>query len=193
MKPATHRHRWARLVVLVFLAATIPFPAPAAEPARVLFDFSDPAAMRGWEVEDDVVMGGRSQGTLARDPAGWLVFRGEVSLDHNGGFSSVQCYFDPVGVSAYSHAVIRLKGDGKDYRFMVESEKDARHYYVTGFSTDGDWQEISIPLRKMYPMRRGDRLDIPDYPAETMSQVRFMIANGRAESFQLEIASIKLE
>ena len=45
----------------------------------------------------------------------------------------------------------------------------------------------------MYPVRRGDRLDIPDYPAETMSQVRFMIANGRAESFQLEIASISLE
>jgi hypothetical protein len=45
----------------------------------------------------------------------------------------------------------------------------------------------------MYPMRRGDRLNIPDYPAKTMAQVRFMIANGRAESFQLKIASIALE
>jgi hypothetical protein len=42
-------------------------------------------------------------------------------------------------------------------------------------------------------MRRGDRLDLPDYPGKTLSQVRFMIANGRAESFQLEIASIKLK
>jgi hypothetical protein len=42
-------------------------------------------------------------------------------------------------------------------------------------------------------MRRGDRLNIPDYPGQTLSQVRFMIANGRAESFKLEIASIKLE
>jgi hypothetical protein len=45
----------------------------------------------------------------------------------------------------------------------------------------------------MYPMRRGDRLNIPDYPAETVAQVRLMIANGRAESFRLEIASITLE
>jgi hypothetical protein len=45
----------------------------------------------------------------------------------------------------------------------------------------------------MYAVRRGDRLDIPDYPAKTMSQARFMIANGRAEAFRLEVASIRLE
>lgn len=164
----------------------------ATEPEHVLFDFAHPAAMRGWQVEDDVVMGGRSQGTLSRDPAGYLVFRGEVSLENNGGFSSIQRYFHPIDVSGHQHAVIRLKGDGKDYRFIVESEKDARHYYVAEFTTNGEWQEIKIPLRTMYPMRRGDRLDLPDYPAQTMAQVRFMIANGCAESFQLEIANISL-
>lgn len=165
----------------------------AAEPAKVLFNFANPDAMRGWQVEDDVVMGGVSRGSVTRDKAGHAIFSGEVSLENNGGFSSVQCYFDPLDVSAYRNAVIRLKGDGKDYRFIVESEKDARHYYVSEFATNGAWQEIKIPLRKMYPMRRGDRLNIPDYPAETLAQVRFMIANGRAESFRLEIASIALE
>ena len=167
--------------------------AQTSAAAKVLFAFTNPAAMRGWQVEDDVVMGGRSQGTLSRDPAGHLVFRGEVSLENNGGFSSIQNNFDPIDVSKYQHAIIRLKGDGKDYRFLVEAEKDARHYYVAEFTTNGDWQEIKIPLRTMYPMRRGDRLAIPDYSAETLSQVRFMIANRRAESFQLEIASIRLE
>jgi len=164
-----------------------------AEPVKVLFDFADPAAMRGWQVEDDGVMGGVSRGNMFHDKAGHLIFRGEVSLENDGGFSSIQNNFDPLDVSKYQHALIRLKGDGKDYRFIVESDPNARHYYVAEFTTNGEWQEIKIPLRKMYPVRRGDRLDIPDYPAETMSQVRFMIANGRAESFQLEIASIKLE
>jgi len=164
-----------------------------AEPVKVLFDFADPAAMRGWQVEDDVIMGGRSQGNLTHDKAGHLLFRGKVSLENNGGFSSIQNNFAPLDVSKYQHAIIRLKGDGKDYRFIVESDPNARHYYVAEFTTSGGWQEIKIPLRTMYPMRRGDRLNIPDYPAETMSQVRFMIANGRAESFQLEVASIKLE
>jgi hypothetical protein len=156
-----------------------------AETAKVLFDFTDPAAMRGWQVEDDGVMGGVSRGNM--------VFHGDVSLENNGGFSSIQNNFNPLDVSGYQHAILRLKGDGKDYRFIVESDPKARHYYVAEFGTSGEWQEIKIPLRTMYPMRRGDRLDLPDYPAETLSQVRFMIANGRAESFRIEIASIRLE
>ncbi len=167
--------------------------AETAPPAKVLFDFADPAAMRGWQVEDDGVMGGVSRGNLTHNEAGHAIFRGEVSLENNGGFSSIQNNFSPIDVSAYQHAILRIKGDGKDYRFLVESENDARHYYVAELPTTGEWQEIKIPLRTMYPVRRGDRLDIPDYPAETMAQVRLMIANGRAESFQLEIASIKLE
>jgi NADH dehydrogenase [ubiquinone] 1 alpha subcomplex assembly factor 1 len=165
----------------------------AAELGKVLFDFSDPAAMKGWQIEDDGVMGGVSKGTFSRDPDGYAIFSGEVSLENDGGFSSVQCYFDPIDVSSYRTAVIRVKGDGKNYRFIVESEKDARHNYVAEFTTNAEWQEITIPLRKMYPVRRGDRLDLPDYPAETMAQVRLMIANGKAESFRLQIASIRLE
>lgn len=165
----------------------------AAEPGKVLFDFSNPAAMKGWQIEDDGVMGGVSKGTFSGDPDGYAIFSGEVSLENDGGFSSVQCYFDPIDVSPYRTAVIRVKGDGKNYRFIVESEKDDRHYYVANFETTGEWQEIQIPLRKMYPARRGDRLDLPDYPGKTMAQVRFMIANGRAELFQLEIGSIALK
>lgn len=180
------------LCAALVLASTA--PGPAADPGRrTLFDFSQPSALRGWQVEDDVVMGGRSAGSFTRDPAGFAVFRGEVSLENDGGFSSVQSNFDRIDVSGHRHAVIRLKGDGKDYRFIVEAEKDARHYYMAGFTTSGGWQEIKIPLRTMFPVRRGDRLDLPDYPARTMSQVRFMIGNGRAESFRLEIASIVLE
>jgi hypothetical protein len=164
-----------------------------AETRKVLFDFSNAAAMHGWQVEDDGVMGGVSRGNMIHDEAGYLIFRGEVSLKNNGGFSSIQNNFSPIDISAYQHAILRLKGDGKDYRFIVESDPSDRHYYVTEFATSGDWQEIKIPLRKMYPMRRGDRLNIPDYPAETVAQVRLMIANGRAESFRLEIASITLE
>ncbi len=168
--------------------------APAADPdLRILFDFAQASSMRGWQVEDDVVMGGVSRGRFSRDAEGSAVFRGEVSLENNGGFSSVQNNFAPLDVAAYEHAVLRLKGDGKNYRFIVEADENARHYYVAEFTTTGDWQEVKIPLRTMYAVRRGDRLDLPDYPGKTLSQVRLMIANGRAESFRLEIASIGLE
>ena len=181
------------LTLLVILAVLVSLPALATEPTKVLFDFADPAALRGWRVQDDVVMGGLSKGNITRDPAGYAVFSGKVSLENNGGFSSIQNNFDPIEVSPYEQAVIRLKGDGKDYRFIVKAENDARHYYVAEFPTTGHWEEIKIPLRTMYPVRRGDRLDLPDYPGEFLSQVRFIIANRRAESFQLEIAGIALE
>ena len=181
------------LTFLLLLTAFGSLPVLAAEPTKVLFDFTDPAAMRGWQVEDDGVMGGVSRGQFSRDPDGYAVFRGKVSLENNGGFSSVQNNFSPIDVSPYQHAILRLKGDGKNYRFIVESQTDSRHYYLAEFPTIAKWQEIKIPLRTMYPVRRGDRLDLPDYPAETMAQVRLMIANGRAESFQIEIASIRLE
>lgn len=167
--------------------------AEDAPVAKVLFDFSDPAAMGGWAVEDDVIMGGRSKSSLVRVPAGHIVFSGNVSLENDGGFASIQNHFAPIDVSKYTHVVIRLKGDGKKFCYLIEAEKNARHYYVSEFSTNGEWQEIKIPLRKMYAVRRGDRLDIPNFPGKTMTQSRFMIANGRAEAFRLEVASIRLE
>jgi hypothetical protein len=182
-----------RLLLIACLFVVNQSQAVADQPGKVLFDFAEPAAMRGWQIEDDGVMGGVSKGTFTHAPAGHAVFSGKVSLENNGGFSSVQSYFEPIDVSSYRNAVIRVKGDGKNYRFIVESEKDARHYYVASFETTGEWQEIKIPLRQMYPVRRGDRLGLPDYPGKTMSQVRFMIANGRAESFQLEIGSVALK
>ena len=182
-----------RRLLITCLFVAIQSQAGADQPGKVLFDFADPAAMDGWQIEDDGVMGGVSKGTFTRNPEGHAVFSGKVSLENDGGFSSVQCYFDPIDVSSYRAAVIRVKGDGKNYRFILESEKDARHYYVANLETTGEWQEIQIPLREMYPVRRGDRLDLPDYPGKTVAQVRFMIANGRAENFRLEIASVRLE
>ncbi len=184
-----------RILTLLFVSAlTLGISRGEAPPAaKILFDFADPAAMSGWEVEDDVIMGGRSKSKLIHAPAGHIVFSGNVSLENEGGFASIQNHFAPIDVSKFTHAVIRLKGDGKKFFYIVEAEKNAPNYFVAEFSTTGEWQEVKIPLRKMYPVRRGDRLDIPDFPAKTMTQSRFMIANGRAEAFRLEVASIRLE
>ena len=116
-----------------------------------------------------------------------------VSLENNGGFSSVQHYFETIDVSPYLTAFIRLKGDGKRYQFLVEADREGQHYYVYEFQTTKDWQTVEVPLAKMYPVYRGERLAIPNYPGQTMAQVRFLIANGKSESFRLEINKIWLE
>ena len=158
----------------------------------VLFQFSRFADPNAWKIRDDVVMGGRSQGSFHIDAEGKGVFSGTVSLENDGGFSSVRHDFSPIDVSAYSTAVIRLKGDGRRYQFRVASNPQERHSYVYPFETDGEWQTVEIPLAAMYPQFHGRRLELPCYPVLTMSQVRFLIANGVAESFRLEIESIRL-
>ncbi len=178
------------VVLLTFAGANAAETTPGK---LVLFDFKADDDLRGWRIRDDVVMGGRSKGSFAMNTDGHAVFSGEVSLENNGGFSSVQGFFDPIDVSSHRKAFVRLKGDGKAYRFIVESDEKNQHYYVHEFQTGTDWQTMEIPLRKMYPMRRGDRLNIPDYPGKTMAQVRFMIANGKPEAFRLEIDKIWLE
>ena len=159
----------------------------------MIFDFSTEVDPSGWEVEDDVVMGGRSKGKFFINEAGNGIFSGKVSLENNGGFSSVQYYFKPIDVSLYNSALIRLKGDGKRYQFLVEAGRNARHYYVYGFQTKTGWQTVKIPLEKMYPVYRGERLALPNYTGQTMAQVRFLIANGIPESFFLEIDKIWLK
>lgn len=159
----------------------------------MISDFSRDSGLSGWYVEDDVVMGGRSKGTFSINNAGHAVFSGDVSLENGGGFSSVQHYLDPIDVAQYRAAAIRLKGDGKRYQFIVESDRNARHYYVYEFQTGKEWQTVEIPLAEMYPAYRGERLDIPCYPGRTMAQVRLLIANKKAESFRLEIDKIWLK
>jgi len=159
----------------------------------VVVDFRDGMDLSGWEVEDDVIMGGRSQGTFSINDDGHAVFFGYVSLDNDGGFSSVQHYFNPIDISRYRSAYLRLKGDGKCYQFIVESKRNQRYYYVYDFQTSHEWQTVRVPLAEMYPVYRGDRLAIPNYSGQTMAMVRFLIGNKKQESFRLEIDRIWLE
>ena len=159
----------------------------------VIVDFGQDSKLKGWEVEDDVVMGGRSEGAFSLNQEGNALFSGNVSLENNGGFSSVQYDFDTIDVTQYSTVVIRLKGDGKRYQFIVTADQTDQNYYVYEFQTGNDWQTVKVPLAEMYPASRGERLDIPDYPGRTMAQVRFLIASKQPESFSLEIDKIWLE
>jgi hypothetical protein len=176
---------------------SVPHTEPAANSNTsgevMIVDFSSKPDVSTWNVQDDVVMGGVSSGKFFINEAGNGVFTGKVSLENNGGFSSVQHYFDPMDVSACSTAMIRLKGDGKRYQFRVESDRRERHSYVYTFETTGEWQTVEIPLSKMTPQFRGRRLNLPNYPGQTMTQVRFLIANGVPESFRLEIDKIWLQ
>ncbi len=158
----------------------------------LLFDFSSTDDWSGWEVENDVVMGGNSSSKLERNVEGNAVFKGTVSLENNGGFASVQYHFAPKDIKAYKKAFLVLKGDGKEYQFRIKSNLQDRASYIYTFKTTGDWQTVEVPLHKMEPVYRGEKMNIPNFLADEIQEIRFLIGNKKAEDFRLEIDKIEL-
>jgi hypothetical protein len=157
-----------------------------------VFDFSASADISGWEIVDDVVMGGRSGGSFALSLEGTGVFSGKVSLENNGGFSSVRYDTDALNLSGYDAFILKVKGDGKRYQFRVKSGRYDRQSYISYFETNGEWQEILLPMEDMYPTFRGMRLNMDNYPGKKVDQVSFLIGNNRTETFRLEIDEISV-
>ena len=175
--------------------STCPSPCPAdSSPTgnTTLCQFSQKSGTADWEIEDDLVMGGRSRGQLVVNEAGNAVFTGLISLDNDGGFSSIQCDLGLLDVSAYHTICLGLKGDGKPYQLRVDAAPDAPHSYAGDFSTSGNWQVVEIPFSDLRAIRHGDLLDLPPFPGQTLARIQILFGRGTAESFQLEIDRIWL-
>lgn len=163
-------------------------------PSVALFDFSSNSEITNWRVVDDVVMGGRSSGNFSLTTDGHAKFSGNVSLENNGGFSSVRYGFQSqVDVQKYSKVKLKVKGDGKNYQFRIKSKSRDYYSYITSFETSGEWEEIEIKLKDLYPSFRGRKLDLPNFSGDEMEEITFLIANYKAESFELLIDKIELK
>lgn len=161
--------------------------------STTIFDFNKSSSLRNWVVVDDVVMGGRSSGTFRLSEDGHGVFEGSVSLENNGGFSSVQHRFKRMNLGDHSKVVLKIKGDGKNYQFRVKANSRDYYSYVATFSTTGEWQEIEIPLEDMYPSFRGRKLRMSNFSDDHIEEIAILISNKKKENFQLVIDSIVLK
>ena len=75
--------------------------------SQEIFNFTKSSDVSGWMVVDDIVMGGRSSGFFQLDKDGYGMFTGEVSLENNGGFSSVRYDFNSMQTNGYKKITIR--------------------------------------------------------------------------------------
>lgn len=163
------------------------------EKSSTLFDFTNEKKISQWNVVNDGVMGGLSEGEMLLNAQGNALFRGYVSTENNGGFSSVRYEFDQKDVTKFKQVALKVKGDGKSYQFRMKSEISQRYSYIKTFKTSGEWETIKIPLSSFYASFRGNTLDKPNYPGKIMEEIALLIGNKRNESFSLEISKIYLE
>ncbi|MBT3742560.1 MAG: CIA30 family protein [Polaribacter sp.] len=160
---------------------------------ELIFDFNSNSDISAWRVVDDVVMGGESEGNFKLNENGNGVYFGEVSLENNGGFSSLRFRFNKKEISNYSKIILKIKGDGKDYQFRVKDNYRNFYSYISSFSTNKNWQLIEINLSEMYPGFRGRKLEMSKFSSSVIEEIAFLIGNKRNESFKIEIDKIYLE
>ncbi|WP_394772371.1 CIA30 family protein, partial [Mucilaginibacter sp.] len=136
---------------------------------------------------------GVSAGKMGIDAAGNGLFEGHVSLDNNGGFTSVRYDAGKIKLQGYSKFLIKLKGDGKAYQFRVKTNSKDYYAYVYSFETTGNWQTIEIPFSNMGPSFRGQLLNMANFFGDYMEEIGILIGNKIAEDFKIAIHNITVQ
>ena len=105
-----------------------------------------------WRVVDDGVMGGLSKGRISFGESGVVRFEGILSLENNGGFSSIRtARMEPRDLSKVEGLVVRVKGDGRTYQLRLESDARYRGSWPVSFKADiattkDKWIEVRLPF-----------------------------------------------
>ena len=141
-----------------------------------------------WSIVDDGVMGGRSQGRFSIGENSVANFSGYLSLENNGGFSSVRAYI-PTNMIGLSSILLRVKGDGRRYNFRIRTNENSWVSYTHSFETvKNEWVNIELDAAEFYPTYRGYLVrNVPNLSDLYMREIGIMLSDKKPGQFDLEI------
>ncbi|WP_425609851.1 CIA30 family protein [Vibrio splendidus] len=156
-----------------------------------MIDFTQASEHQNWTVTNDDVMGGISTGELIYLD-NMSRFRGELSLENNGGFSSVK---RSIGSLAHEidSAELVLVGDGRTYQLRFTTSKDGnRVQYKHDFDTiKGEQFSQVFHFDDFQAVFRGRLLsDAPELKAQDIKQIGFLIADKQPSFFELDLIQL---
>ena len=148
-----------------------------------------------WQIVDDGVMGGLSKGKFNISDDKKLKFSGNLSLENNGGFSSIRSKRTTMDLSQFKGIKMRVKGDGRKYKLRLESDSRYRRMAVSfqhEFSTSKEgWSEVFIPFDKLKASFRGWNLPGMKFNSKSIQRVGLIIADKIEGPFELHVDWIK--
>ncbi len=163
---------------------------------RPLVNFDNSPQEPRWVALNDDVMGGRSSGGPVV-AGGQLKFAGELSLENNGGFSSVRSVGRDFDLSGATAVVLRVRGDGRRYQLRLATDVRYRGIAVSfgaEFETlAGTWTEVRVPLRSLQATVRGSSVAGPAMDASQVREIGLLIADKREGAFALTVDWIAVE
>jgi monofunctional biosynthetic peptidoglycan transglycosylase len=147
-------------------------------------------AERWWSINDGV-MGGVSAGGMRQTDEG-LRFSGELSLENNGGFSSVRSLVEQ-DLTGVTHVQLEVRGDGREYQFRLrQNDRFDGVAWRSKFLTSQEWKTVSLPLESFTPVFRGRIIrNAGPVVASEIRQMGFLLADYQPGSFELEIRRIE--
>jgi uncharacterized surface protein with fasciclin (FAS1) repeats len=185
---------WPVFVAATAASASDKFGAPPSRPPaseRILTAFDGKDSLR-WQTVNDGVMGGRSRGDSSRTRDETLLFAGEISLQNNGGFSSIRTRPQDLQLGGYDGLAIRVRGDGRTYKLALRTSRTSRWiaYWADFATTKGAWTSVRLPFSKWVPTTFGRKLPGPKLRPSSINSVGFMLYDKKAGPFSLEVDSI---
>ena len=185
----------SRVTVFCALFALMSVSSMAQAPQVPLFTFASPDTAAEWQVVNDGVMGGVSDGRFRVTERQTLEFSGTLSLENNGGFASVRSRPRTLGLQTGDTLVARLRGDGREYQLNLYKSGRTRalSYRAPVQTRSGEWIEVAVPLDRFEATSFGRELRGagPVDPSSVTSR-GVLLAGKIPGPFELEVAWISI-
>tara|TARA_A100001011_G_scaffold399554_1_gene508786 strand:+ start:2246 stop:2866 length:621 start_codon:yes stop_codon:yes gene_type:complete len=147
----------------------------------------------GWYVQNDNVMGGKSEGGF-NISSGQLIFSGNTNTD-GGGFSSIRSKPLALNLSAYDGIRVKVKADGRRYTWGIQTDarwRGRRVGYWADFETvANEVNVIDIPFANFFPQYRGFKLDGPQLNVRQISEFALYQYDKTDGPFELRLISVE--
>ena len=174
----------------ILLLSIFLFLTAQAESMKPLFQFTGDSPAEPWRATNDGVMGGLSQGGAQLVDEG-MRFSGVLSLENNGGFSSVYAR-GPFDLSDYEGLRFSVMGDGRTYELRLNSDAMYRSWSPVSFrrtfeTVAGEWIEVFIPFSELGQSWRGRQLSGYTFNKAEIRRIGFMLADKQPGAFELKV------
>jgi len=136
-------------------------------------------------------MGGLSQGKMAISEDGILSFSGKLSLENNGGFSSVRSGGVELDLSKAEGLMVRVKGDDRTYEVHLSTlaRFKGREITFAGMlpTKKGAWTEVKIPFSSFEADYRGKRLQGRKLDPSKVRRVTLELVDKKSGPFEVKV------
>ncbi|MFK7948737.1 MAG: CIA30 family protein [Saprospiraceae bacterium] len=179
-----------KIILMFFLAVLL------TNNQSVKIDFGKNKDGKDWQIVNDGVMGGRSQSTISFEKNS-MIFKGNVSLENNGGFASMRASFGEYDFSKYETMTMRFRGTAR--KFAVTMQKEAVFYlpnYKYFFTPNPDeWQTLEMKLTdfETYQMGRAIGGTVSEEDLTKIIRYGIILYDKKAGDFELEIDYIEFK